>query len=215
MVGSALAVGIVFGVLVLSEWMWRTKRLTGEFGRKFIHITVGTFVAFWPFFMSFRTIQIISLAFLVVVMMSRKLGVFKSVSTIDRRTWGDVMFAIGIGVAATLTASRWIFMAAILHLSLADGLAGVMGTHWGKTNNYKVLGYKKSVLGTATFYIISVALIVATLLLAGGERMFILPLAVFLPVAITFTENFGILGIDNILVPVLVIAVLSQLGLAS
>ncbi len=213
MVAFLLATVPTFLILVLAERLWRQKKLVGEFGRKFIHITVGTYVAFWPFFMSFRLIQIISLAFLLVVMMSRKLGVFRSVSTIDRRTWGDVMFAVGIGVTAVLTTNKWIFMAAILHLSLADGLAGVLGKRYGKTNEYKVLGYSKSIVGTATFLVLSAAILTFALLAGQAQSYVVLPIVIFLPMLASAVENFGIFGLDNILVPLLVVAVLAPMQL--
>ena len=37
---------VVFCVLVASEVGWRKSWLRGEVGRKFVHISVGTFVAF-------------------------------------------------------------------------------------------------------------------------------------------------------------------------
>src|SRR4051794_31644966 len=103
-----LSLMAVFLILVASELLWNSKKLKGELARKFVHITVGTFVAFWPFYMSFRTIQIISVAFLAVVLITKKLKIFKAVHTVNRKTWGDMLFAVGIGLAAFLTKNDWI-----------------------------------------------------------------------------------------------------------
>lgn len=214
MIPFLLAVVPTFAILVLSESLWRSKKLTGEFGRKFIHISVGTYAAFWPFFMSFRAIQIISIAFLLVVMMSRRLGVFRSVSHIDRRTWGDVMFALGIGASAILTSNKWVFLAAILHLSLADGFAGIIGKHFGKSNEYKVLGYTKSIVGTGIFLIFSAVILTFALLAGQAQSYMVLPIVIFLPMLAGAVENLGIFGLDNILVPLLIVAMLSPLSLA-
>ena len=46
-----LAVSVVFAILAFSELGWRRFWLKGEVGRKFVHISVGTFVAFWPYFL--------------------------------------------------------------------------------------------------------------------------------------------------------------------
>lgn len=210
MIAVILSLVAVFLILVLSEILWNQKKLTGEFGRKFIHITVGTFVAFWPFYMSFRTIQLVSIAFLAVVLAARYLKVFSAVHVSNRKTWGDFMFAIGIGLAATLTTSEWIFMAAILSMSLADGLAAVLGKRYGKKNQYKVLGHTKSVIGTLIFIELSVLIIGLTILLGPFVTVNPWLLLIFLPLASAAVENFGMFGLDNVFVPLLVTLVLEQ-----
>jgi len=193
---------LIFIILVTSEVLWNTKKLKGELGRKFVHITVGTFIAFWPFYMSFHTIQIISVALFVVVLGSRYLKIFQAVHTVSRKTWGDIMFAVGVGLAAIFTKSDWIFVAAVLHLSLADGLAAIVGKRYGKGSGYKVLGYTKSVVGTATFWLTSL-LILVFVRQAGGITIAVSTF-VWLPIACAAVENAGIYGLDNILVPLLV-----------
>ena len=64
---AALAILAIFIFLVVSEYMWRREPKHEEFARKFIHISVGTFVAFWPYFLSRYQIILLSLAFLIVV----------------------------------------------------------------------------------------------------------------------------------------------------
>ncbi len=213
MVNAALSVLAAFALLVIGEALWRAKILKAELGRKFIHITVGTFVAFWPFYMSFRQIQLIAVAFFVVVTASRSLNIFKSIHAIDRKTWGDVLFAIGILLASSITSSKWIFLAAILHLSLADGLAAVIGSNYGKKHQYKVLGFTKSVVGTATFWLVSL-LILITVITLGGANYYIVTFTaiLLLPLTATAIENIAVYGLDNLFVPLLIVVVLSQMS---
>ncbi len=215
MLAVALSLLAIFALLVVSEWLWRSKRLKGELGRKFIHITVGSFVAFWPLYMSFRSIQLVSLAFLLVVLASRYLNIFRIVHTIERKSWGDAMFAVGIGLTALLTSSHWIFAAAVLHLSLADGLAGVIGKRYGHSNEYKVFGYTKSVVGSSTFWLVSLVILLSVFVQGAPEQWLALPLLIWLPITALIIENMGIYGLDNILVPLLIVAALSQLQLAA
>jgi len=204
MITVLLSLGAIFLILILSELLWNSKKLNGETGRKFVHITVGSFVAFWPFYMGFHTIQLISVAFLIVVIASRYLKIFHAVHVADRKTWGDVMFAVGIGLAAIFTKTDWIFMAAILHLSLADGLAALMGKKFGKTNRYKVLGHEKSVVGTLTFIEVSVAIIGIVLIYGPFASVNLFPTIIWLPLAAAALENVGIYGLDNVFVPILI-----------
>ncbi len=215
MVQIAFAISVVFGLLIFSEWLWRHKKLRGEEARKFVHLTVGTFVAFWPYFMSFRAIQIISLGFLAVVLISQRYNVFKSIHGVGRTTWGEALFAIGVGLAATLTTSKGIFTAAILHLSIADGLAAIVGGHFGKDNTYHIGKQSKSMAGTLAFWVASLAIVSLTVTLDPTLTSAAIPLLIWLPLAATLTENIGIWGIDNVLVPLLIIAALSSLQLLS
>jgi dolichol kinase len=209
MIAALLSLALVFILLVTSEGLWRAKRLRGELGRKLVHILVGSFVAFWPFYLSFSTIQVISLAFLAGVLVSRKLSIFQAVSKSDRRTWGDVLFAVAIGIIALLAHNNWIFWAAIMHLGLADGLAAVIGKQFGTAHRYKVFGHTKSVVGTATFIILSIG-ITATSLKLGHLHSLTLPLLVGLPLGAALLENLGVIGFDNLLVPLFVALILNR-----
>lgn len=207
-----LAILIVLLILLLSEVLWQTKRLQGERARKFVHMMVGTFVAFWPFFLSWPTIQLLSGAFLVVVLLTKRFLVFRAIYAVRRRSWGEALFALGIGLTAAITKSEWVFAAAILHLSLADGMAAVVGSKWGKPRRNGFFGHYKTVLGTATFWAVSV-IIISGLLVVGdaGFPAGMWPMIIWLPVAATILENNSSRGLDNIILPVFVALVLEAM----
>ncbi len=210
MIAIAGSLAVVMAILVLTEVLWNKGVLKGELGRKFVHITVGTFVAFWPFYMSFRAIQIIALIFLPVLIVSRRFNMLRSIHTIDRRSLGEILFAVGIGVTSLIAKSHWVFAIAILHLSLADGFAAVVGKQWGKATRYKVFGHEKSLVGTGTFWLISCCLLLV-LMTTGTIRPLSLALLLTLPIASALLENVAILGFDNIFVPLLIVLVLNPL----
>ncbi len=200
----------IFLILIVSEFLWRAKKLRGEKARKFIHISSGVFIAFWPFFMTFRDIQLISVAMVAVVALSRTFKVFKGVHGGHRKTMGDLIYPLTIGLIATAISSPWIFAVAILHLALADGMAAVIGDRWGKTNRYRVFGEVKSIAGTTTFLFFSI-LITSYITIAGPIefRDNAVLLITFLPPLATATENLSIKGTDNFFVPLVVTAALS------
>jgi phytol kinase len=205
---AILAVLVVFVLLLASEYMWRIKHYRSEVTRKFAHITIGTFVAFWPFFLSWRTIEWLSLAFLIVVSISKVLTIFRSIHSIERKTSGEALFAVGVGIIAFITHEPWVFFVSILHLSLADGLAAIIGTKYGKHGRYNVFGHTKSQVGSATFWLVSATILGFFVALHGPHNLW--PIVILLPPLATFVENVGIQGTDNILVP-LVVAVILRL----
>ena len=197
---------IVLILLLVAEYLWKVKHYHSELTRKFIHITVGSFVAFWPYLLSWDQIYFLSIASILVVIISRFASIFGSIHSISRRTIGDFLFALAIPLVALITHSGLIFTIAILHLSLADGVAAVVGTRYGKKNRYKVFGQYKSIVGTVAFWLCSLILI--TVFMLASHNSWIWLKLLLLPVLATAMENIGVYGTDNIIVPMLIAAIL-------
>ncbi len=206
MVKLLVVILVVFLLLSTVEYLRRDKLSSSEYTRKFIHISVGSFVAFWPYFLSWRQIELLATAFFVVILISRTQTIFSSIHSVGRKTFGELLFAAVIGISAMITHNHLIFTIAILHLSLADGLAAVVGMKYGKKQSYKVLGHHKSIPGTATFWICSVILL--SVYFAISHATGFLPTIFWLPVLAALLENIGIYGTDNLLVPMIVLIAL-------
>lgn len=201
------AIGPIFLLLLISEVLWRSKVLRGESARKTLHIIIGSYVALWPRFLSFQQIQLISIALLVVVLLSHRLHIFHAINDVRRKTWGDSLYAVGIGLTATLTSSPWIFAVAVLHMSVADGFAGLIGTRYGKSNQYKVFGNTKTFMGTGTFIVLSFVILALFSQSCPTQTM---PIFIaLLPFMAAFVENIGVRGTDNVMIPLLIVAVFS------
>lgn len=216
MIAGAIAILIVFILLLLAERIKKHERLNAEVARKFVHITVGSFVAFWPFFMPDSVIYLICAAFILVIVATRIGGLFPSIHKVPRKTWGDVLFPVGIAGTLFLAQDPWIFTAAILHLSVADGFAALVGEKYGKNNAYKILGYKKTVAGNAAFLIISMGITSSLVWLEPGSFATIAAPTLFLvPIFATTIESLSVRGSDNILVPILLTLLLNALQTAA
>lgn len=205
---TIVAVAVVFLILIFAEYLSRYKGVHSELTRKLVHILVGVFVAFWPFFLSWRQIQLLSLAFLVVVFLSIWLNIFKSIHAVERNVAGEVLFAMVVGILALLSTDEWVFAAAMLHLSLADGMAAIIGVLWGDRNQYKVFGHIKSVAGTAAFFVTSLCIMI--LYTAFSDASQSVTLLLWLPLVAALTENVAVSGTDNLVIPLLVAFVLTS-----
>lgn len=206
---AIIACAVIFIILCSAEIKARKGRLKGEFGRKYIHLSVGSLVAFWPFFIDWPYIVALSGAFLVVIAISKYFNIFRAIHSVKRTTWGEIFFAISVGLLAMLTDQTWVYAIALLHMSIADGLAAVIGTKYGKTNQYKIVGHTKSFAGTGAFMVVSVGLFMLYGVATGA------PLAPSIVasgvlVAAAF-ENISAYGLDNLIVPVWVAFVLSMM----
>jgi phytol kinase len=205
----ALTVLIVFALLVICEIWWRKRHSHDEFSRKFIHLTVGSFVAFWPFFLSWHEIYLLSLAFIVVVGLSKRLGVFQAIHSVQRPTLGEFFFAAAVITVGLITHNKWIYAASILQMSLSDGLAAVIGTRFGGAQKYAVLGHTKSVIGSLTFVIVAASILIT---LNSHLPHHLGPVLIAcLSIAGSLLENLSIMGADNLVIPVVFALVLTNI----
>lgn len=212
---SILAAPAGIGILlVLSEYLWRKNLIHGEYGRKFVHILSGIYIASWPFFMSMWAIQILAVAALLVVVLSRRFKVFHAIHDIKRFTAGEVLYPVGVFIAAGLSHAAWVFSVAILFVALADGMAAVIGKKYSaKNSSYHIFGAKKSLVGSLGYIIFAYIAILIGYFIGGKQTMLAAPFAIFLllPLLCTLLEAVSVYGTDNITAPLAVVFVLNIL----
>jgi len=197
-------------LLLLAEWLGEHKILKGEYQRKFLHITSGAFIASWPWLISWRTIQVVSLLMLVIMAANHYFGLFNYHKRIGRVSYGDIFLGLAVLLSSVLTHNKIFFALAILEVAVADGLAALAGNSYGKEWTYKVLGYKKTLIGTMVFWIATVSILTPGLLAAHDIFSFkdYYYLLLLLPPALTLVENVAVFGVDNLIIPVFLILVL-------
>ena len=197
-------------ILYVGEYLAKAKLLKGENYRKFTHIATGTFIASWPWIISWYAIEVLGVLMLLAVTLNHYKTYFKFNKKITRPTYGDYFFAMAVSICAFMTNNKFFFAMAILHLALADGFAAVVGKNFGKKYEYKVFGQTKSLIGTMTFWITSLYILGAGLLSAYN----FIPynsyywIILLLPPALALIENLAVYGSDNLVIPVAVVLVL-------
>lgn len=200
----------ILAILATGEILYKQKILEGEYLRKFIHISSGTFIAFWPWLISWHAIQIIGLMILMFVLLNYRVKKIHVSGDIKRQTYGLILFPVAIIACALLTHNKFFFALAVLHLALADGLAAVNGITYGKKFKYKIFHQVKTLTGTMTFWLTSLSILGVGLLFAHDFVSFnhYVFLLIFLPPILAVLKNLTVLGLDNMVVPVAVILAL-------
>ncbi len=200
MIQAALATLIIAAILIMSEYLWRKLHIRGEFARKFVHIIGGSFIAFLPFWVSYGWITILAVGFIVANLLNRYTLLFHAIHAITRKSWGDLLFGFGILACALIAPDPWLFAGAILQVSLADGLAAVIGSRFGK-HGYKVFDHVKTPIGTLTFFACSLVIIALLLVYGnlGGHN--VLAVICIVPLTMTLLENVSGYGSDNVFLP--------------
>jgi len=200
MMHAALATLSIALILLISELLWQKAHLRGEFARKFIHIIAGIFVAFLPFWVSYGWIALLGVGFVLMLLVNRYTPLFNAIHAVKRKSWGDLLAGIAGIICALLRPSPWLFAGAILQVSLADGMAAVIGSHYAK-KRYKVFDHVKSPLGTTVFFIGSFITLLSLLLAGGLFSEHVAAPLIFVPLLLTILENVSGFGSDNITLP--------------
>lgn len=200
----------IFALLVADELLGVYKILKGEYRRKFLHISAGTFIAFWPWLISWHWIEISAVLMIAFMVANRYIPLFNYHGWIGRARSGDIFFGLAIFVAAFIAHNKVFFALAILQVAVADGLAAVAGISSGKNWDYKVFGSKKTVIGSMIFWIASACIFGAGLLAAHDVFSFqdYYMMLLLLPPLLTLLENVSIFGLDNLVIPIATIVIL-------
>lgn len=210
---ALIALCVIATLLVVSEYLWRKKIIAGEYGRKLVHMSMGLFIASWPYFLTMGTIRFISCAAILTLIISRKFKIFHAIHDVRRRTYGELLYPLSILMIAVFAQADWVFAVAVLFVALADGMAAVIGKKWGKTLTYNIAGTKKSVVGTLTYILFAYICLGVGMIIGGKETISVHPVLVFvvLPAVSASLEAISPYGSDNITAPLFVVLVLNAL----
>lgn len=205
-----ISVGLALIVLYVSEVILiRRHNVKSELSRKLVHMAHGLAAASWAFFLPYKTIIFIELLFFASVLVVKRARVFKGLSNVGRKTWGEIFFPLGVISVALMNPNKWIFAAAVLHLALADALAALVGTIYGQ-KEYFVFRQRKTIEGSLAFWLVSAAIIIWLFSMAPLSFNHAGAIILLLPLMAAMLENIGAYGTDNLIVPVFVAWLLMQ-----
>jgi phytol kinase len=214
-----IVLGIVFAG---GEYLKRKYKFSNEWSRKLVHILHGIGLASLAFIVPLHVVVIVEAAFLVLVTISRyaydhyrKVEVVKDylgeMYGVGRLSYGEFFFPISVMISAWISESKWVFAAAVLVLGIADTVAALVGKAYGSTNSYTVLGQKKSLVGSAAFFAVSVVIVSFFFAFSGVVVTPVLPYIFGISLILTIAENAGVYGSDNFLIPLIAVLSLNSL----
>lgn len=205
-VGILVSLAFVFLAIGLSTLLTKFNILKDEGSRKFIHIVVSNWwIIAIMFFRSPIYASIVPLLFIIVNYISYKKQVFKAMERDGGlKDLGTVYYAISLFILSLITfngdKTPYIGLMGILAMGYGDGFAAVVGVRYGK-HEFKILGYKKSLEGTLTVFLICSALAYVIMMVLGINNSF--GISVILGLVATGAELLTPMGLDNITVPLI------------
>ncbi len=200
----AAVYAIIFPIIFICGEIVRRKLPTRpELSRKVVHFGGGMAALSFPFVLrSPYTVLLLALLFAAIILLTKRMGLLKSVHGIDRQSSGAVYFPIAITLLFFLGHDRQVFyLISILTLTISDSLAALVGTQYGVIT-YEVEEGRKSLEGSLAFFFITFLCVhLPLLLLTDFGRMESVLLALVIAILVAGFEAISLKGSDNIFVP--------------
>lgn len=223
MIMQLLAVtAIIVLVGLIGRWLIDSHGRDNEQLRKLVHTVHGVGLAALAFVVPLQFIIVIEVVFFLSVIAGRYLaGNFGRVPwvkylsrmySVGRLSFGEFFYPISVILLVFIAQSKWEFAAAILILGIADTAAALVGKRYGKHNSYLVFGQKKSIAGSLAFLVTTFVIVWGFVMLHGVELGSVsLGLIMLTTILVTTSENLGVYGSDNLLIPIVAALLLNRL----
>lgn len=202
-------------ILLMTEYLYQRYKISSEYTRKTGHILASlSSILFVLVFDSISHVIAIGFIAFLILYISKRKKVFKSINGIDRKSAGSYLLPISITLVFIVShqlSEPILFVLPILTLGISDPLAAIIGVQFAhKSKNIIVLSYdtNKTQIGTLTFLISSFLISYACLYYYDYSIFDIILISFTLAIFNTFTELISPRGIDNITIPIMSLLVL-------
>jgi len=204
---SAVLVTVAaFAVVAGAELARRKGGFAPELARKILHVGSGILVCFFPWlFKSATSVFILAAVFFLFLFLARIFRCLSCLSDVERRSVGELLFPISVGVLFWLSRDKpAYYLASLLPMIVPDAAAALVGKKYGYYLFEMEDGGKKSLEGSAAFFALSCLATFLPLALMTDLPRNVLALAVLhLAFLIVCLEGICVGGFDNLVVPLL------------
>lgn len=201
-----LSTAFVLLVLAFSTLVAKLTRGSSEITRKLIHILVGHWAFFTPFFTELWAVIFVPALFVVVNFLSVRYNLIPAMER-DDDSYGTVYYALSLFLlAGGGFILDWPFLplTGILIMAYGDGLAAIIGKLWGKKRPF-AFAPDKTLVGSITL-LVSAFIITDAIFFFYRQSLDLSLLEILLISALTaffsaFIELIGSKGCDNLILP--------------
>ena len=206
--GIVLAFVFIFAVIGVAQLLVSRKAVTPPVGRKIIHISVAHW---WLIAMAFHEALWAALVgpivFIVLNYLSYKRQLITAMDAEETRgNLGTVYFPISLLVVVLMTyglgVPLYVGAIGILVMGYGDGLASLLGVHFGRAQT-TLFRSSKSLVGSVTMFVASSLVTLTVVALTPGYAGPLVLAALLTGLVATVIEYVTPLGLDNLSVPIL------------
>lgn len=197
-----ISYGVIAISLLVGEFVGKIYfKERHEFTRKLIHVLGGLAAAVLPGFLSLNAIAVVAATCVPFMLLVRSKQVLGGLYKVDRKSWGEVFFPVGVAFSALIAQTPEAYVFAMIVLTFSDTAAAYFGLRYAK-KYIKVWGNKKSYIGSSALFFSVIILAIATILFSGGEITSLVKLLIVAGFC-TLAELCSTNGLDNITLPLI------------
>ena len=220
---SILVLSIAFLMLFsIAELCYHKLKWHGEHSRKLVHIGTGFLSLLFPVLLtSFWSVFMLCTLFLIILLISLKFNLLRSINDIDRKSYGSILFPIivcivfylykiiSFGQSIDNIEKYNYYYLPILIMALCDPTAAIIGKRW-PIGKIKMGNETKTLVGALGFlimaFILCLIFVPMSLKLQSGLTFWFACIAISIGTCIT--EFLSKKGFDNFLIPFVAIIIL-------
>jgi len=191
----------LFSIFLISIVFKKFHENSKEFVRKIIHIGIGPLIPIAQFLKIDQNSALIFTGIVsLTVLMNYTYKIFPTIEDVERKSYGTFFYCISLFILISLFWNKdpYALITGFFIMTFGDGLAGLLGKSL-KSKNWILFQQKKSLFGTITMFLTS--LIVVCSIGYAQKNSFNLNYFTIAFFA-TLLEQFSVLGIDNLIVPI-------------
>jgi len=191
----------LFLIFLISIVFNRYNENSKEIVRKIIHIGIGPLIPIAQFLKIDQNTALIFTGIVsLMVFMNYTYKLFPTIEDVERKSYGTLFYCLSLFILIYLFWDQdpYALIAGFFIMTFGDGFAGLIGKSF-KSQNWIFFKQKKSLFGTITMFITSLIVVYSIGYTQQNSFNFnYLTIAFFA----TLLEQFSILGIDNLIVPI-------------
>ncbi len=191
----------LFAIFLISVVFKKFDDDSREIVRKTIHIGIGPLIPIAQFLKIDQNSALIFtgvVSSMVVINYTYKL--FPTIEDVERKSFGTLFYCLSLFILIWLFWDKepYALTTGFFIMTFGDGLAGLIGKNFN-SKSWIVFNQKKSLLGTSTMFLTSLIVVFSI----GYAQQNSLNINYFtIAVLATVLEQFSVLGIDNLIVPI-------------
>ena len=192
----------IFLIFLISIIFKNFNEGSREIVRKIIHIGIGPLIPIAQYLKIGQNSALVFTGIIsLMVLINYTYKIFPTIEDVERKSFGTLFYCISLFILISIFWEKdpYSLTTGFFIMTFGDGLAGLIGKSFS-SRSWFLFKQQKSLFGTATMFLTS--LIVICWIGFAKENTFSLNYFTIALIA-TVLEQFSLLGIDNLIVPIL------------
>ena len=201
MIKIAIILLYLFLIFLISTIFKKFDNDSKEIVRKIIHIGIGPLIPIAKYLKIDQNSALIFTGIVsLMILINYKYKLFPTIEDVERKSFGTLFYCLSLFILICLFWDKnpYALITGFFVMTFGDGLAGLLGKSFN-SRSWIFFKQEKSLFGTLTMFLISLIVVFSMGYAQKNSFNYNYLTIAFLATAL---EQFSVLGIDNLIVPI-------------